>query len=75
MYGPMSDAAGLTVRILFTGSKLMKAGRVNVPCKTISVIIGLQAASTTELERLYPTGTIAGSMGVLQSYEVAKGAT
>ena len=48
MYEPMSDVKGLTVSIFVTGLKLMKAGRVDVPCYTNAVMIGLQAASTTE---------------------------
>ena len=73
MYEPMSDVKGLTVSILVIGLKLMKADRVDAPYCTNAVIIGLQAASITAKERFDPTETVTGSMGVLQSYGVAKG--
>ena len=48
MYEPISDAKGLTVSIFVPVLKLMKAGKIDVPCCTNAVIVGLQAASTTE---------------------------
>ena len=72
MYEPMFAAKGVTCSIFVTELKVMKAGKPDVPCKTSVEIIGLQAASTTEQERLDPIWTFAGSIGMLQLYVVAK---
>ena len=46
MYEPKSPSPGLTVRFFVTASKLMKAGKLDVPYTIIAIRIGLQRAST-----------------------------